>query len=171
VTKALAAIDDVAAKEECDKILDYALQPDQGCRESHVHYPITSLKKRCETSCRKELNNKKLKLMKKSKRGRISEKALKDSEIRYFKYQINPHFMFNVLNTSYVCHHLKKLKKPRVELSVREMPDTSLKIDKMLPVGRNRPDRKISQHSVIRFGDRLNFIQNRRSIYNESFLP
>jgi sensor histidine kinase YesM len=47
----------------------------------------------------RELKEKKLKLMKEEKLRIEMEKSIKDIELKALHYQINPHFMFNVLNT------------------------------------------------------------------------
>ncbi|MEW9123324.1 MAG: PocR ligand-binding domain-containing protein [Thermotaleaceae bacterium] len=46
-----------------------------------------------------ELNKKNLKLVEEIKTRSELEKALKDSELRALQSQVNPHFLFNVLNT------------------------------------------------------------------------
>lgn len=47
----------------------------------------------------KELNNKSVKLLEEMKVRSELEKDLKDAELKFLQSQINPHFLFNVLNT------------------------------------------------------------------------
>lgn len=119
-----------------------------------------------------ELNNKNIKLVEEIKARTELEKALKDSEIKVLQSQINPHFMFNVLNTIVRLAIIEEAEKTQ-ELTYlfSEMLRYVLKnADKMLPVSEeiNQIERYLNIQSI-RFGDKLKFITNiEASIYHET---
>lgn len=118
-----------------------------------------------------ELNNKNIKLMEEIKARTNLEKALKDSEIKVLQSQINPHFMFNVLNTIVRLAIIEEADKTR-ELAYlfAEMLRYVIKnSNKMLTVSEEivQVERYLNIQSI-RFGDRLKFVTNiETTIYSE----
>lgn len=118
-----------------------------------------------------ELNNKNVKLMEEIKARTELQKALKDSEIKVLQSQINPHFMFNVLNTIVRLAIIEEADKTR-ELAYlfAEMLRYVIKnANKMLAVSEEivQIERYLNIQSI-RFGDRLKFVTNiDATIYNE----
>lgn len=60
---------------------------------------------------KKELNNKTTKLMEEENKSIKLEKALKEAELKALQYQVNPHFMFNALNTIQNLAYIENAKR------------------------------------------------------------
>jgi len=167
----LATIEDEAAKAEYDKILVMPYSRIEAAANLMFTVSNYIVEKAMLNIIQEELNNKNIKLMEEIKARTELEKALKDSEIKVLQSQINPHFMFNVLNTIVRLAIIEEAEKTQ-ELSYlfAEMLRYVLKnTDKMLPVSEEiaQIERYLSIQSI-RFGDRLKFITNiEGSIYNE----
>ena len=60
---------------------------------------------------KKELNDKTTKLMEEENKSIKLEKALKEAELKALQYQVNPHFMFNALNTIQNLAYIENAKQ------------------------------------------------------------
>ncbi len=166
-----AVIDDATAKDELGKIL--VMPYDRIKSAADLMFTVSNyiVEKALLHITQEELNNKNIKLMEEIKARTELEKALKDSEIKVLQSQINPHFMFNVLNTIVRLAIIEEAEKTQ-ELSYlfAEMLRYVLKnTDKMLSVSEEfaQIERYLNIQSI-RFGDRLKYITNiEGSIYNE----
>lgn len=166
-----AVIEDEEAKAEYDKIL--VMPYDRVKAAADLMFTVSNyiVEKAMLHITQEELNNKNIKLMEEIKARTELEKALKDSEIKVLQSQINPHFMFNVLNTIVRLAIIEEAEKTQ-ELSYlfAEMLRYVLRnADKMLPVSEEiaQIERYLNIQSI-RFGDRLKFITNiEGNIYNE----
>ncbi|MFT9498122.1 sensor histidine kinase [Anaerosolibacter sp.] len=108
-----------------------------------------------------ELNTKNLKLMEQVKARAELERALKDTEIKALQSQINPHFLFNVLNTVGRLALIEKAPKTQeIVYALAELLRYILKnIDQMVKLEDEiaHIERYLKIQSV-RFGDRIQYV-------------
>jgi sensor histidine kinase YesM len=108
-----------------------------------------------------ELNAKNLKLMEQVKARAELERALKDTEIKALQSQINPHFLFNVLNTVGRLALIEKAPKTQeIVYALAELLRYILKnIDQMVKLEDEiaHIERYLKIQSV-RFGDRIQYV-------------
>lgn len=166
-----AAIDDETIKNEYANIPTMSLSRIQAAADLMFTVSNYIVEKAMLHITQEELNNKTIKLMEEIKARTELEKALKDSEIKVLQSQINPHFMFNVLNTIVRLAIIEEAEKTQ-ELAYlfSEMLRYVLKnSDKMLQVSEEitQIERYLNIQSI-RFGEKLKFITNiETSVYNE----
>ncbi|WP_432403211.1 sensor histidine kinase [Wukongibacter sp. M2B1] len=107
-----------------------------------------------------ELNNKNVKLLKEMKIRNELEKALKDAELQALQSQINPHFLFNVLNTIGRLSLIENAPKTQETVhSLAEMLRYTLKSKNEMVLLEDailHVERYLKIQSV-RFGDRIRF--------------
>lgn len=108
-----------------------------------------------------ELTNNTIKLMQEIKARAGLERALKDTEIKALQSQVNPHFMFNVLNTLGSLALVEKAEKTQelIYILAELLRYTVKNVNQMV-----RIEEEISQIErymkiqAIRFGSKINYI-------------
>jgi LytS/YehU family sensor histidine kinase len=126
-------------------------------------------------SVKKELNENQLRLLKEEKIRNELEKSLKDAELQALYYQINPHFLFNALNT--ICRLAYLEKAVRTE-------DIAFAFSDMMKYVLNKNHAELVtikdelEHcnnylkiQKLRMGDRLNYNINCSDRYNDVICP
>lgn len=167
-------IDDQAIKDAYDKIV--IVPYDRIMAAAQLMFTVSNyiVEKAMLHIIQEDLNDKNLKLMDEIKARTELEKALKDSEIKVLQSQINPHFMFNVLNTIVRLAIIEKAEKTQ-ELTYlfAEMLRYLLKnVNKMLAVSEEiaQIERYLGIQSV-RFGDKLKYIINIDENIKDEVIP
>jgi ligand-binding sensor protein len=124
---------------------------------------------------RQELDAKNLNLMEESKRRVELEKLLREAELKALSYQVNPHFMFNVLNTIgrlALREHAQKTEN--IVYAFADMMRYVLKRSRSQIVVLNSELEHVRNYLYIqkvRMGDRLTFSLNVPSKYDGVFCP
>ncbi|MDR3438604.1 PocR ligand-binding domain-containing protein [Telmatospirillum sp.] len=124
---------------------------------------------------RQELDAKNLSLMEESKRRADLEKSLREAELKALSYQINPHFLFNVLNTIGRLALLEQAKKTEnIVYAFADMMRYVLKRSRSQIVAINSEVEHVRNYLYIqkvRMGDRFTFSMNVPSKYDGVLCP
>lgn len=110
---------------------------------------------------KKELNDKTTKLMEEENKSIKLEKALKEAELRALQYQVNPHFMFNALNTIQNLAYIEKASKTQTLVyNFSDMIKYTLRKDNSNITYLEEEINYVKNYmkiQTIRFGDRIRY--------------
>lgn len=110
---------------------------------------------------KKELNSKATKLMEEENKSIKLEKALKEAELKALQYQVNPHFMFNALNTIQNLAYIENAKKTQnLIYNFSDMIKYTLRKDNSNITYLEEEIKYVENYmkiQIIRFGDKIGY--------------